>query len=124
MVSAADRRAGRTAAVNPVETNPEMSSPAALRICDAISLTDPVKVEIEKTQAELRRALPGDFMRWTKREQFHLTLKFLGNVEAQRLDALSESLRAVGRQFSPLRLRAGQVGFFPDSRRPRVLWVG
>jgi 2'-5' RNA ligase len=109
--------------VKDFEMNPETSSPSALRLFIAISLPEPVKVEIEKAQAEMRRALPGDFMRWTEREQFHLTLKFLGNVEAQHLDALSESLRAVCRTFSPLRLRAAQVGFFPDSHRPRVVWV-
>jgi len=39
-----------------------------------------VRDEIEKAQEDLRRALPRESVRWTRREQFHLTLKFLGNV--------------------------------------------
>lgn len=96
----------------------------ALRLFIAISLPEQVKDEIEKCQRELRAALPGSFVRWTKREQFHLTLKFLGNVVETRVAELSNILRAACLNFSPLQLRAECIGFFPDLRFPRVVWVG
>lgn len=99
-------------------------SAAALRLFVAISVPDPVKDEIEKAQIEMRSALPGNFMRWTKREQFHLTLKFLGNVAGARVAELTEVLREACQPFGALRLRAERVGFFPDARFPRVAWVG
>jgi 2'-5' RNA ligase len=95
-----------------------------LRLFVAISLPEAVKDEIEKVQKEMRSALPGDFIRWTKREQFHLTLKFLGNVAASRVAELTKVLREAGRHFATLRLRAERIGFFPDERFPRVAWVG
>jgi 2'-5' RNA ligase len=95
----------------------------ALRLFVAISLPDAVKDEIEKAQNEMRRALPGNFVRWTKREQFHLTLKFLGNVAESRVAELIEALREACRPFGALRLRAERIGFFPDMRFPRVAWV-
>lgn len=94
------------------------------RLFIAITVPDPVKDEIEKAQAELRRALPDAAVRWSKRAQFHLTLRFLGDVEAQRVAALTESLRRACRGFPALRLRAEGVDFFPDQRRPRVVWAG
>lgn len=100
------------------------TSAGVLRLFVAISLPDAVKDEIEKAQRNLRDALPGNFVRWTKREQFHLTLKFLGNVEEYRAGELSAALRKPCGTFSQLRLRAERIGFFPDARYPRVLWVG
>ena len=97
--------------------------PERYRTFIAFSLPEPVRDEIEKTQEELRRALPRESVRWTRREQFHLTLKFLGNVEVQRLDALMDSVRGACDGFGALRLRAERIGFFPGLRRPRVVWA-
>jgi 2'-5' RNA ligase len=96
----------------------------AWRLFVAISLPDDVKDEIEKVQKEMRGALLGNVVRWTKREQFHLTLKFLGNVAAARVAELTAVLREACLPFSAMRLRAEGIGFFPDIRFPRVAWVG
>jgi RNA 2',3'-cyclic 3'-phosphodiesterase len=100
------------------------ASAKALRLFVAIAVPDAVKDEIEKTQREMRGSLPESFMRWTKRAQFHLTLKFLGNVAETRVTELTEVLRKTCLQFKAMRLRAERVGFFPDARFPRVTWVG
>src|SRR5580765_2293543 len=97
---------------------------SAFRLFVAISLPDEVKAEVARAQQEMRCALPGGIVRWTKREQFHLTLKFLGNVEVARVNALTTALRSAVGAFAPLQLRAVRIGFFPDTRFPRVLWVG
>jgi 2'-5' RNA ligase len=106
--------------MNSSETNP----PEHLRLFVAIRVPEEVKNEIERAQEELRRAVPGRGLRWTTQAQFHLTLRFLGTVEAQRAGALTDALREACRGFAPLQLRAEGIGFFPDARRPRVVWVG
>src|ERR1035438_10512906 len=93
------------------------------RLFIAVTIPEEVKAKIAEAQAELRRALPERSVSWTKREQFHLTLRFLGNVDALRVEALEETLRAACRGFSALRLSARGIGFFPDLRFPRVAWV-
>lgn len=93
------------------------------RLFIAVTIPEEVKAKIAEAQSELRRALPERSVRWTKREQFHLTLRFLGNVDAPRVEALEEALRAACRGFSALRLSARGIGFFPDLRFPRVAWV-
>jgi 2'-5' RNA ligase len=94
------------------------------RLFIAIPLPAEVKIEVEKAQGELRRAAPAECVRWTKPEQFHLTLRFLGDVEAEHLDALTRALQRACAGFPPLPLRAERIGFFPDPRRPRVVWMG
>jgi len=102
----------------------EADKPEHLRLFIAIQMPEHIKVELAAVQAELRRLLPGRGVTWTKSEQFHLTLKFLGQVEGQRVAALSQQLRITCQEFSPLHLRAEGVGAFPDLRFPRVIWVG
>jgi 2'-5' RNA ligase len=101
-----------------------MAESERFRLFIAVTLPEEVKAKLESAQAELRRALPGPGVRWTRREQFHLTLKFLGDVDAARVPPLEEAIRAACRGFSALPLRAERVGFFPDLRYPRVVWAG
>jgi RNA 2',3'-cyclic 3'-phosphodiesterase len=103
---------------------PDVPPPETFRLFIAVTVPEDIKTEIEKTQAALRRALPKECVRWTKREQFHLTLKFLGNVDAQRVGPLVDGVRAACQGFAALELRAERVGFFPDLRSPRVVWAG
>jgi RNA 2',3'-cyclic 3'-phosphodiesterase len=102
---------------------PETLSPDQFRLFVAVSVPDAVKTEMEKAQSELRRALPEGCARWTRREQFHLTLKFLGGVEAQRIEALAAAIRGACQGFTALRLRAERIACFPDLRFPRVVWA-
>ena len=95
-----------------------------LRLFIALSVPEAVKDEVERARTELRRAVAGPGIRWTKREQLHLTLRFLGNVDGPRIPALIEALETTASAFAPLRLRASGVGFFPEARPPRVVWVG
>ena len=95
-----------------------------MRLFIAVLVPEDIKAEIETAQAQLRRALPEGAVRWAKREQFHLTLRFLGSVEPPRVRALTEAVQAACQGFGVLRLRAEGIGCFPDARFPRVVWVG
>ena len=94
------------------------------RLFVALRVPDPVKDEIEKAQSELQEALSKSAVRWTRREQFHLTLQFLGDVPATRFGALESSVRSEVSKLASIRLVAEGLGVFPDLRRPRVVWVG
>ncbi|HEY5012723.1 MAG TPA: RNA 2',3'-cyclic phosphodiesterase [Acidimicrobiia bacterium] len=58
--------------------------------------------------------------RWTTREQWHLTLQFLGSHVD--LDAAADALSSV--RGAPARVRLGGIGGFPNARRATVVWVG
>jgi 2'-5' RNA ligase len=97
--------------------------PERLRLFIAIAIPEVVRAQLADVQAELRRALPGALIRWTRHEQLHLTLKFLGDVEAQRFPMLEECVRAACVNFSHLSLRCERIGCFPHLRSPRVIWA-
>ena len=101
-----------------------MTDTGEYRVFVALTAPEPVRGQVEKAQAELRACVPQARVTWTRREQFHLTLKFLGNVEGERVGGLVEAVRGAAGGFAPLRLRAEGVGCFPDLRSPRVVWLG
>jgi RNA 2',3'-cyclic 3'-phosphodiesterase len=100
-----------------------MNRKETLRLFLAIAVPEAVKAELRRLQQELQPLLPSQAVRWTRPEQFHLTLKFLGNVPAENVEVLSKAAREVCSSMLPLRLRAEGTGFFPNDFSPRVFWV-
>jgi 2'-5' RNA ligase len=95
-----------------------------LRLFIAIQIPEPVRDEIIRVQQELQLLVPRNVARWARPDQLHLTLRFLGDVPADGVEDLKQSVGAVCRNARPLSLRAEGVGFFPNPRSPRVIWVG
>jgi 2'-5' RNA ligase len=95
-----------------------------VRLFIALPVSDPVKHELSRVQAELRRTADADAVRWTRPDQMHLTLRFLGNVPVTCVDELVQSVRSTCASRPSLRLRAEGAGFFPNERTPHVVWVG
>jgi 2'-5' RNA ligase len=83
-----------------------------------------VRQEIARAQGQLQRHSAPGAIRWTQPDQFHVTLKFLGDVPAAQVAALKESVSKVCAGFPVLPLAAHGIGFFPDAQKPRVIWAG
>jgi len=60
--------------------------------------------------------------RWARAESLHLTLKFIGEMDAARLDEARGALALVEGEVSEVRVRG--TGFFPTAKSARVFWVG
>jgi 2'-5' RNA ligase len=67
---------------------------------------------------------PPSLVRWTRPEGIHLTLKFLGDVQADWLEDIADALRSACAPHAPFSLSIGGMGVFPNPRRPRVVWIG
>ena len=74
----------------------------------------------------MQRALEAATLpvRWVRSEGIHLTLKFLGEVAKDRLDAIGAALAQVAPRHAPLRLEGRGIGTFPERGQPRVIWAG
>jgi 2'-5' RNA ligase len=103
--------------------NPD-SNPSHLRLFVAVQVPDEIKAALERAQGKLRPTAPESAVRWTNPGQMHLTLRFLGSVATERVEQIITELSLACRKFAPLELRAERIGFFPNDRRPRVLWAG
>ncbi len=92
------------------------------RLFVAVDQPDDVRQRMEHIRDTLRHA--GWKARWTNPESTHLTLKFFGNQLVNSIDELTGALRAAASGATPFNLRTGEMGAFPNNRRPRVIWLG
>jgi RNA 2',3'-cyclic 3'-phosphodiesterase len=93
-----------------------------MRLFAALPIPDPGRAAIISLLDELGRS---DWpVRWVRPEGIHLTLKFYGEVAPERLDVIEETVRFAVAGARPIPLRLTQLGAFPTSNRPRVLWIG
>ena len=104
-----------------------MTENAALEVIRAfvaISVPTSLLREVGRVQRQLLEEIGGNTIRWTRPEQMHLTLRFLGNVERSRLEEIQNALTAALVTVPPFRLTLEGIGCFPSSRKPNVIWVG
>ena len=94
-----------------------------LRAFIAVDLPPAAREAVEGVTRRLR-AGAGDGVRWVRPEGVHLTLKFLGDVDAGSVPSISQALGRAAASAAPFDLFLDGVGAFPNARRPRVVWVG
>ncbi len=89
----------------------------------AIELPETLKLELAELQARLKTADPGG-VKWADPQGIHLTLKFLGNIAADRTGDIIRAMNEAARGIPPFQLTIGGLGVFPNPRRAQVAWVG
>lgn len=93
----------------------------SVRLFVAVRPPDAVLDAVEEVVGGARRSMVGP--RWTGRDQWHVTLRFLGHVEGEQVGAISQALDTVSR-MPPFPVRLGGGGAFPRPSRARVVWLG
>lgn len=91
-----------------------------MRAFVAVRVPGNVADELENFLAEVRPLAP---VRWCRREQFHITLKFLGELEHEVIEQVMNALEPV-KYFREFTVELEHVGAFPNLNRPKVLWLG
>ena len=97
-----------------------------MRLFVALEIPTAVRGNLASLIEELRAAdaaATKNKARWVRAENLHVTLKFIGNVDAGKLEAIRVVLGEVS-AGGDVELRFRGVGFFPNEKRPRVLWAG
>lgn len=88
----------------------------------AIELPATIQVELGRVIKQLGPATRA--VRWVPAQNIHLTLQFLGDVEASAVANLQATLKQEAKLRRPFEIHVGQSGAFPNLRRPRVIWIG
>ena len=94
-----------------------------IRAFVAIELPEQVRSVLNQLQNNLRRSKAAS-VKWAGPEGIHLTLKFLGNVDASEMPKLKEALSGAVGGIAPFKLELSNPGAFPNIHAPRVVWVG
>ncbi len=87
-----------------------------MRAFIAIDLPEEIKQKLREYQKQLRGG------RFSLTKDFHLTLKFLGDIDFEKSEEIKKRLQAV--KFSPFSANISSIGYFPNISNIRVIWVG
>ena len=89
----------------------------------AIELPDELKLALTRLQTQLKsgREYP---VKWVDPYSVHLTLKFLGNIDIDRIGEITGAIETSAQGIPPFHLEVGGLGVFPGLRRVQVAWVG
>lgn len=93
-----------------------MDKPAKLRLFFGLELPEPVKQRLLSVQR------PVEGARWQRADQLHLTLAFLGSLEARLLPRLFDAARDL--PIEPFALNVTGIGCFGHPDRPKNVWAG
>ncbi|NVN91546.1 MAG: RNA 2',3'-cyclic phosphodiesterase [Desulfuromonadales bacterium] len=86
------------------------------RLFIAVDVSDETKEQLFRFRVDIPAA------RWVPREQLHLTMAFLGDVEREQINTLVGTLSEIRNPAFDLSI--GEPGCFPNRKRPRTLWIG
>ena len=99
-----------------------------MRTFVAIEIPHGVKLGLRTEQKRLRdllerNRLPPVF-RWTNTDNLHLTLRFLGETQAEQRRHIQDGLAGLAAARQPFTLSLSRLGCFRSWKNLRVLWVG
>jgi 2'-5' RNA ligase len=89
----------------------------------ALLLPPELMAAARRVQEQMRPLFPPGSVRWVTEENFHLTLRFFGNLDRKPLEKASEIVRGLDQGFSAVTVRIAGASAFPSLTRPQTLWV-
>lgn len=95
-----------------------------LRTFIAIELDDELEDNLRRLQDQLRERVAPGSVRWGRPGGIHLTLKFLGDTSLDTVEEVKVALAQAAAEVGPFAFTVAGLGCFPNTRRPRVVWVG
>ncbi|PWT92703.1 MAG: RNA 2',3'-cyclic phosphodiesterase [Blastocatellia bacterium] len=94
------------------------------RVFCAVELPQALQEKIEQHVQRLRKIVPEAKASWSRPGNVHLTLKFFGDVEMNRVGKISEAASRATQTTSPFSIGVRGTGAFPKINQPKVLWIG
>jgi 2'-5' RNA ligase len=92
-----------------------------MRLFVALAIPTEVRENLASLIRELR--IVDSHPKWINPDNLHVTLKFIGEVAPEEVLEIGGALADVRTQQQVIAQFRG-VGFFPDERRPSVVWIG
>ncbi|MBM7556029.1 RNA 2',3'-cyclic phosphodiesterase [Halanaerobacter jeridensis] len=92
------------------------------RVFIAVELSDVVQGKLDKAQNMLRDCSLN--IKWVEKENFHITLKFLGDLTKAEIMEVKEEVAAIAKKSLPFDIIIDGLGAFPNIEYPKVIWAG
>lgn len=89
----------------------------------AVNLNPDIKEYLTSLQACLN--VPETKIKWVKKNNLHLTMKFLGYITLDQAEFIKSTLKEITNLYNPFNIKlSSNIGTFPTYQMPRIIWVG
>lgn len=89
------------------------------RVFLAINLPENIK----KKLADLEIKFPGLPAKWTKKDNLHITLVFLGFTRDEEIRDICKKTEEVAKKHSSFEIKLKSVSYGPENKNPRMVWA-
>jgi 2'-5' RNA ligase len=103
---------------------PASPRPSSWRVFCAVEIPEKVGAPAAEHVRKLKSEFPHVLASWNREGKFHLTLKFFGNIPAERVTAVSRAASLAVEGQSEFKINVAGAGVFPKHGPPHVLWLG
>ncbi len=93
-----------------------------IRAFISVDIEEPLSEKLNKLAESLK--LTGADVKVVEKENFHITIRFLGNIPVDMIDMIEDIMKKAVKNVKTHKIRLKGVGAFPNEMRPRVIWVG
>jgi 2'-5' RNA ligase len=73
---------------------------------------------------KLKHALRNENIKWVETDNIHITLKFFGETEEDKIPEITHQLAQTAKKHNPFNLNIKGTGVFGSVYQPRVIWFG
>ncbi|MBT4396790.1 RNA 2',3'-cyclic phosphodiesterase [archaeon] len=78
--------------------------------------------EVKDYLFKLPKKIKGAKVKWTSKKNLHITMQFLGELPEETVDKIKEVIKTI--KFKPFKVKLSQIGFFPNEKAPKIIWLG
>lgn len=92
-----------------------------VRLFIAVEVAEGIREKLAELQNALKKA--DAEVGWVAPENFHITLKFIGSIDEEKIDHVISIIKDSVTHVNPFDLSYKSVGVFPTEKKPRVIFV-
>ncbi len=97
-------------------------NPHQPRLFIAVPVAPYVKDALSELCERWKTGFP--FHKWTHSDDYHITIKFLGETEPDAVQHIKRLAEDISARFAPFSLSVGGLGTFGPPSAPQILWAG
>jgi 2'-5' RNA ligase len=95
-----------------------------MRTFIAVELQKDIVEAVDRFLTKTTQEIKNNKISWVKKENLHITIKFLGEIEEKQLETINEVLSEISKNIKSFEVEIKEIGVFPNLNHPRVVWVG
>jgi len=83
-----------------------------------------ILIKAGKITADLKQQLPGGDIKWVSTDKMHLTIKFIGEIQKNKIDRVKDLMTNILNDQTSFEIGIQNLGTYPHINHPRVIWLG